>query len=164
MNNVKHALFLFVILMLVWVLLTSWNTQEIVAGIIVSVLIVLLTMKLEPVLGAIRVNPKSILYSILYFFTFIKELIVSNLDVARRVLSPSLPINPGFVKVNTRLKSKIGKLVLANSITLTPGTLTAEVEGDHLYIHWIDVTEDKIDGATKEIVGKFEKYLEVIFG
>lgn len=164
MNKVKHSLLLFVILMIIWMLLTSWNIQEIIAGAITSVLIVLLTLKLEPVLGAIRLTPKSIAYSILYVFVFIQELIVSNLDVARRVLTPSLPINPGFVMVNTRLKSKIGKLVLANSITLTPGTLTAEVRGSHLYIHWIDITEDKIEGATKEIVRKFEKYLEVIFG
>lgn len=164
MNKVKHSLFLFVILMLIWILLTSLNIQELTAGIITSILIVLLTMKLEPVLGDIKINPKSILYSIIYFFIFVKELIVSNFDVARRVLSPSLPINPGIVKVHTKLKSKIGKLVLANSITLTPGTLTTEIEGENLYIHWIDITEDDMDGATKEIVEKFEKYLEVIFG
>ncbi len=164
MNKVKHSLFLFVILMVTWMLLTPLHSQEIIAGVIASILIVLLTLKMEPVLGDIRLTPKSLLYSLLYIFVFVRELIISNLDVARRVLSPSLPMNPGIVKVRTKLKSKIGKVVLANSITLTPGTLTADVKGENLYIHWIDITAEDIDGATVKIVNKFEKYLEVIFG
>ncbi|MFP4547548.1 MAG: Na+/H+ antiporter subunit E [Fidelibacterota bacterium] len=164
MNKVKHSLFLFVILMVIWLLLTSLHSQEIVAGVITSILIVLLTVKLEPILGDIHLTPKSFFYSLLYIFVFIRELIISNLDVARRVLSPSLPMNPGIVEVRTKLKSKIGKMVLANSITLTPGTLTADVKGENLYIHWIDITAKDINGATNEIVNKFEKYLEVIFG
>jgi multicomponent Na+:H+ antiporter subunit E len=54
--------------------------------------------------------------------------------------------------------------VLANSITLTPGTLSVEIKGDLLYVHCIDVKETDMDRATEEIVGGFEKYLEVIFG
>lgn len=164
MNKIKHSLLIFATLMMIWILLTSLDIQELIAGAITSLLIVIFTMKLEPVLGAIKINPKSIFFSVIYLFVFIKELIISNLDVARRVISPSLPIKPGLVKVKTKLQSKIGKLVLANSITLTPGTLTTEVDGEDLYIHWIDVTKEDINGATKEIVTKFEKYLEVIFG
>ncbi len=164
MNKIKHNLYLFAGLFLVWVLLTSLNSQEIVAGVIVSAIIVWLMQKMKPVLGAIHYSPKAIAFSISFFFIFIKELILSNLDVARRVFSPSLPLNPGIVKVHTNLTSDIGKLVLANSITLTPGTLTTEIKDDLLYIHWIDITAEDMDGATQEIVKKFEKYLEVIFG
>ncbi|MBN2280336.1 MAG: Na+/H+ antiporter subunit E [Candidatus Marinimicrobia bacterium] len=164
MNKLKHSLILFFMLMVIWLLLTSPDLQEIIAGVITSAMIVLLTQKLEPVLGDVRITPQSIISVIRFIFVFLRELIVSNLDVAKRVLSPSLPINPGFVIVNTRLKSNIGKLVLANSITLTPGTLTTEVKGQNLYIHWIDIKEDDMEGATKEIVQKFEKHLEVIFG
>jgi len=53
---------------------------------------------------------------------------------------------------------------LANSITLTPGTLTVEMRNEYFYIHWIDVTKEDILGATEAIVSKFEKYLEVIYG
>ncbi|MCF7885899.1 MAG: Na+/H+ antiporter subunit E [Candidatus Marinimicrobia bacterium] len=164
MKNFKHSIILFIILMVIWILLTSWETQELIAGLITSFLIAILTYRLEPVLAAINLTPKALLYSIAYIFVFAKELILSNLDVARRVLTPSLPLKPGIVKVNTKLKSKIGKLVLANSITLTPGTLTAEVKNGNLYIHWIDIKEEDVAGATQEIVAKFEKYLEVIFG
>jgi len=53
---------------------------------------------------------------------------------------------------------------LANSITLTPGTLTVETDGEDYYIHWIDVSSKDIEGATEKIVHKFEKYLEVFYG
>jgi multicomponent Na+:H+ antiporter subunit E len=68
------------------------------------------------------------------------------------------------VEVKTTLKSEFGRMLLANSITLTPGTLTVEVIGDSFFIHWIDVKEDTVEAASKEIVKKFEKYLEVIYG
>jgi multicomponent Na+:H+ antiporter subunit E len=97
-------------------------------------------------------------------FVFLGELIKSNLDVAFRVLHPKLPINPGIVKVKTRLTSRLGRIALANSITLTPGTITVETKGDTFYIHWIDARAKNIEESTKAIVEKFERYLEVIFG
>ena len=164
MNKVKHSLFLFVILMVVWALFTSVDGQEILTGAIISLLITLITIKAEPILGHIKLTPKSFVYFLLYIVVFIKELIMSNIDVARRVVDPKLPIKPGIVKVRTKLKSKLGKIILANSITLTPGTMTTEIKDDYLYIHWIEISHDDIEGATKEIVETFEKYLEVIFG
>ena len=68
------------------------------------------------------------------------------------------------VEVKTKLKSRIGRIFLANSITLTPGTLTVETKDDAYYIHWIDVTSETVEESTREIVSKFEKYLEVFFG
>lgn len=99
-----------------------------------------------------------------YAVVFLKELIKANLDVAYRVVRPSLPIRPGIVEVKTTLKSPIGRLVLANSITLTPGTLTVETHDDSFFIHWIDVTAPDIETATQEIVRQFERYLEIMYG
>ena len=67
------------------------------------------------------------------------------MTIARIVLAPSLPLNPGIVKVKTRLQSKMGRLMLANSITLTPGTLTVEMQGEWLYIHWVTVDSAEVD-------------------
>jgi multicomponent Na+:H+ antiporter subunit E len=164
MNKVKHSFFLFVILMVFWILFTSVKKQELITGAIVSFIITIISLKMEPILGDIKLTPKSLLFSIIYVFVFIKELIISNIDVARRVIDPKLPIKPGIVKVQTKLKSKLGKMVLANSITLTPGTMTTEIKDDYLYIHWIEAKEKDVEGATKVIVQTFEKYLEVIFG
>jgi multicomponent Na+:H+ antiporter subunit E len=103
-------------------------------------------------------------YTILYLVVFLWELIKSNVNVALRVINPKLPINPGIVKVKTRLKSPMGRMILANSITLTPGTLTIDIKDDFFYIHWIDVKTLDAEEVRKEIFGKFEKYLEVIYG
>ena len=99
-----------------------------------------------------------------YFGYFFRELVKSNFRLAAIVVSPRLPINPGIVKVRTRLKSRMGRLMLANSITLTPGTLTVELEDEWLYVHWVDIESEDVEAATASIVSGFERYLEVIYG
>jgi multicomponent Na+:H+ antiporter subunit E len=94
----------------------------------------------------------------------IKEICKANIDVALRVVRPVIPIKPGIVRVSTKLESKLGRWVLANSITLTPGTITVETKGKDVYVHWISITADDADSATAQIVTQFEKYLEVVFG
>jgi multicomponent Na+:H+ antiporter subunit E len=75
-----------------------------------------------------------------------------------------MPLNPGIVKVKTKLATNAGKTVLANSITLTPGTMTVDIrEEGHLYVHCIDVKETETEKATKKIADKFEKILLKIF-
>jgi multicomponent Na+:H+ antiporter subunit E len=92
-------------------------------------------------------------------------MIKANFDVAYRVVHPKLPIKPGIVKVKTRLKSDTGLTFLANSITLTPGTMSVDIdrENGYLYIHWINVKSADVEKATEIIVSRFEKILEKIF-
>ena len=160
----KKDILFFISLLIVWIFLAGTSQQEIIIGAIVSLLLTIIFFSKATIFSEFNLNPKAIFYSLIYVFVFIWELIKSNLDVAIRVIQPTIPINPGIVKVKTKLKSKLGRTILANSITLTPGTLTVETIGEDYYIHWIDVTSDDIEGATKKIVSKFEKYLEVIFG
>jgi multicomponent Na+:H+ antiporter subunit E len=80
------------------------------------------------------------------------------------VLHPKLPIKPGIVLVKTKLKTPLGRLLLANSITLTPGTITVESDGDDFYIHWIRVEGVHDKERTRKIVSGFEGFLEVICG
>lgn len=65
----------------------------------------------------------------------LKEVIKSSLEVARVVLSPSLPIQPEMVEFATAEKSESGKVILGNSITLSPGTVTIDVDDDRLLVH-----------------------------
>ena len=163
--NVKNVILSFILLLVTWLLLNSkFDIATIGIGIIVSLFISIAICSKCEVFSELNVSPKGVYYFFLYFFVFLGALIKSNLDVARRVISPSLPINPGIVEVQTKLKSKIGRLVLANSITLTPGTLSIDIKDDKIYIHWINVTDADNENATKEIVKTFEKYLEVIYG
>ncbi len=153
------------VLFLLWMMfVASLDPQEIVTGLFVAFFTSLITGSViagkEPLKW---LSPKRWFYFFLFALYFIKELTLANLDVAYRVIHPRLPINPGIVRVKTKLKTPIAKLVLANSITMTPGTITVDVHGDTLYIHWIDVKGKDVETATKNIVEGFEKYLEVIF-
>ena len=96
-----------------------------------------------------------------YIFVFLIELTKANIDVARRALSPKLPVNPGIVKVPVELKSEYGESMLANSITLTPGTITMDIaeqdEKTWYYIHWIDVAKEDPEEAGEAIKGTLER-------
>jgi multicomponent Na+:H+ antiporter subunit E len=70
-----------------------------------------------------------------FWAVLLREITVSNVDVVRAILSPRLPIQPHFLRVRTRQSTDLGKVILANSITLTPGTVTVDVQGDELLIH-----------------------------
>jgi len=100
---------------------------------------------------------------IIYFPLFVWYCIRANLDVAYRVIHPKMPLRPGIVKIKTSLKKDISKTFLANSITLTPGTMTVDIDGEYLYIHWIWIVDERTEEATKLIAGKFEKYIRRIF-
>ena len=108
--------------------------------------------------------PQRIFYAVTFVGYLFVSIIKSNFDVAGRVIQKNIPIKPGIVKVRTKLKSKVGRMILANSITLTPGTLSVDVKDDYFFIHWIDVSSTNVDKASAAIVAGFEKYLEVIFG
>lgn len=153
-----------VFLFLVWLMFTStFFWQEALVGALVSMLISLASIRLFTCCTISIFNPVKIFWMIWYFFVFLKLLVVANLDVARRVISPSLPINPGIVKFKTKLTTNYSKMVLANSITLTPGTLSIDVVGDTFYIHWIDVETTDPEEAFKIIAEPFEKILLKIF-
>ena len=142
----------------------SLHPQILISGLVVSAIISGLLCTKCQLFSDLKLTPKAFITSIVFIFVFLFDLLKSNIDVAIRVLSPSLPINPGIVEVKTKLKSKFGRMLLANSITLTPGTLTVEVIEDSFFIHWIDVQEIDIDRASKDLVEKFEKYLAVMYG
>lgn len=148
-----------------WLLLNnSLKTEIIIPGAVISLLLPFFFCGRCEAFTHLRLTPKALIYSILFLFTFLIALVKANLDVAYRVLAPSLPINPGIVEVKTKLKSKIGRIILANAITLTPGTFTLEVSGDSMFIHWINVKSTDREENTSSIVRPFEKYLEVMYG
>lgn len=165
MKRLFARFLIFTFLLVIWLLLTyPFHIQELAAGAVVSLLIALFPVGSIPIFAEMRTGPRAITWGIAYLFIFLFELVKSNLDVAFRVLHRKIPIQPGIVKVRTKLTSRIGRLALANSITLTPGTITVETKGEYFYVHWIDVRARNIEETTQNIVSKFEKYLEVIFG
>ena len=163
-DRIKSFFWLFFFLFVLWLLLTStFNSQELLIGVFVCLLIAVITHKFYIRLGFPSLGPKKFYFSFVYILVLFYEIIKANLDVALRVIRPSLPINPGVVIIKTGLKSDIAKTILANSITLTPGTFTLDIQGDKLLIHWIDVEAADVEAATDIIGERFEKYLRIIF-
>ncbi|MGQ9477216.1 MAG: Na+/H+ antiporter subunit E [Candidatus Bipolaricaulia bacterium] len=149
-----------------WVLLV-WplDWQEIFIGLFAALIAMILFG------GMLRVkelkkllNPLRYLWGLYYILALIYYIIKANLDVAYRVLHPKMPILPGIVKVRTTLKNDIARTILANSITLTPGTLSVDLSDDgHYYVHWINVRAQDVEGASERIVGRFERILRRVF-
>ena len=163
-HRIRNFAYLFSILFIIWLTLTSsLHWQELSAGVFISIVLSLILSKNYNKLGLPPIGIKRIAFSIAYIAILFKEIVIANIDVAYRVIHPKMPINPGIVVIKTTLKQDIAKMILANSITLTPGTFTLDILGDTLLIHWINVRSDKTLDATEIIGEKFEKYLRVIF-
>ena len=156
---------LWLTLMLIWVIANgTLALDSLITGLVISAAIALAFASIARVYGVIRWSPKVIFYYLLYLGVFLIELTKANLNVMRLVFSPRIEIQPGIVEIKTGLKSPIGRLALANSITLTPGTLVVDIKDDSLFIHWINVSATDPVGATEEISARFEKYLKVVYG
>jgi multicomponent Na+:H+ antiporter subunit E len=166
MTQARHPGVQFAALLFFWLVLNgSLASDVLIIGVIAAAVITLLLPGAIPFFGQFRAGePRAWAAAVGYFTYFFKELVKSNLRIAAVVLAPSLPVSPGIVKVRTKLKTPMGRLLLANSITLTPGTLTVDLDGDWLYIHWVRVESVDVDKATAEIVAGFERYLEVMYG
>ena len=164
-SRTRNVIIVFATLLLFWLMLQGSLARDVlIIGSLVSFAIALLYRDGLSFFTEFRATPQAFIAGFRYYGYFFRELAISNFKLAAIVLSPSLPINPGIVKVRTKLKSRMGRLMLANSITLTPGTLTVEMEGEWIYVHWVTVDSTDIEAATKEIVAGFERYLEVMYG
>jgi multicomponent Na+:H+ antiporter subunit E len=132
------ALLVFASCLLLWILLTSsLDAQELLAGVLVALAVSLLFNRRFHLFTGLRITPLLPFHLFVYLGHFLLALLRANIDLALRVLSPSLPIRPQLVAVRTGLQSPLGRLLLANTITLTPGTLTVDVTGDTLLVHWV---------------------------
>ena len=160
-----RRLIYFVVALVVWLLLTwSIDTQMLIAGVIASIIVVVLFHEIMPKEHQVFISPVRMFWLLLYVPVFFYHMLIANLDVVYRALHPKMPIKPGIVKIKTKLKTDSGITALANSITLTPGTLTVDLTDDgFLYVHWINVKSDDVEQATKFIAKRFEWFLEKIF-
>ncbi|MGH7313209.1 MAG: Na+/H+ antiporter subunit E [Candidatus Rokuibacteriota bacterium] len=110
---------------------------------------------LEMVSLAARCSPRFLLY----VPWLLKEIVVANIQVARLVLHPRLPIDPVVVRFDTRLSGDLARTTFANSITLTPGTVTLDVDGSEFVVHAVARTMADLAGGAMErrIAAVFEE-------
>ncbi len=110
----------------------------------------------------IRQTLTSVPYILLYVLVFLKEVIVANVDVAYRVLVPGRALKPQVILVPLRVETALGVTTIANSVTITPGTMTLDHDPDQnaLYVHMIDGRDPE---AVVEPIRQWERYALRIF-
>ncbi len=127
---VKSRIVVFIFAVLVWLALTGLGVQEIIAGVVVALLVSLIAGHFLITTHKQKHMLHRWLYAVLYFFKFMWEMVKANFHVAYIVVHPLVPVKPGIVKIKTKLTKDAAITVLTNSITLTPGTLTIDVNED----------------------------------
>jgi len=163
---VRSRIVTFVISFILWLCLSfSLDWQHVTVGAFVSLLVALSMGDMFTDKAHAWIDPRRYAWFAWYMIVFTWECIKCNVDVACRVIGPRLAINPGIVKVKTVLRTETALTFLANSITLTPGTFSVDIDkhNGYLYIHWIDVKTQDVEEASKIIVGTFEHILKEVF-
>ncbi|MFC1571530.1 Na+/H+ antiporter subunit E [Candidatus Margulisiibacteriota bacterium] len=161
---INRIIITFSFLFVVWLLFTfSLRPFSLLLGVVFSFIIALFTYDLfiEKEEKIQQGRLPRFQYFPLYVFVLLWEIYWSSFIVVYQVIT--MRINPGIVKIRTRLKSRFACALLANSITLTPGTVTVDLEGDQLTVHWLAVKDTNAHRAAKKIKGSFEAQLRRIF-
>lgn len=171
-NPWQKVVITFFVLLVYWVVLTGrFEVSYLVTGVILCGFMSLITYDFFTRDIKRRGNffSRMLIFVFLYIpelaFIFLFRIIEANVNVARHVIK--MDINPGIIKIHTNLRSHTAVTALANIITLTPGTLTIDVketlEGNTLYVHWIDVETFSSEEAGEIIKGGVEEWLQRIF-
>lgn len=163
---------LFGSLFLIWIMLSGrLEISSLVTGGLVSFVIVKLTWRLfftgtRDIPGQYHAPVTPHVLEILFFFpAFFLDLFRATTEVARIALSRHISIRPGIVGVNIELRNKTALVLLANQITLTPGTLTvdADMSGHRLYIHCLDLKtldESHVAGEVAAMEARMRRMME----
>jgi len=159
----KKTVSSFIVFYLLWVILAGIEPWELLLGGGISLILAVLVGPLVPYVLTGRSLVQVVKYIVLFVPLFVWKLVVANVQMAKLVLTPSLPIKPGFIVVKTGLQGDLAKLSLANAITLTPGTLSVDVKEDEVLIHWVTVKGETASEHRNEISKAFEKTLGGIF-
>ncbi|MBP6016349.1 MAG: Na+/H+ antiporter subunit E [Candidatus Promineofilum sp.] len=131
-----------VLLTLVYLALTS-NLEwvNIVVALLLAALVVMLVRPTPRPTGP-RNFPRSFVAFVRYIANLIQDLTVSGIQMARLVLTPSLPIRPGIIAIAAETETDLGLTLSAHAVTLTPGELVVEIGDDHImYTHALDATQ-----------------------
>ena len=155
----KYAVALGMTLFGVWLLWSGhYNPLLISFGAVSCLLVVLLSWRMDIVDEEAAPVQLGLRPFIFYAPWLAWRIVLANIDVARLILDPQLPVSPVIVRVKASQKGDLGRVIYANSITLTPGTTTVTLEGDQLLVHTIhrEVGEDLAGGAMAKRVCALE--------
>lgn len=147
-----------IVLLVFWLVLSGIYTQFLVtAGVISAIAIALLATRMG--VADEEGLPLQLASSALTYWPWLVwQIILSALNVTKIILNPSLPISPTLTRVKMSQKSDVARVTYANSITLTPGTISVDIEGDEILVHAItgENASDVESGDMDARVAKFE--------
>lgn len=158
MNKISLALS-FGLLFSFWVLLSGFfDFMHLFLGVICSLLVAYISHDLLVGEAEIRTSSKRVLRFLAYLPWLLYQILLANIDVAYRTLHPKMPIEPGIIRFKTNLKTEMALTTLANSITLTPGTVTIDVREGEYFVHAIakEPAEGLLAGEMQARVKKIE--------
>ena len=135
MSKPRHAIKLILFLFAIWLLLSGHYTPLMLTLGLLSTLLVVVLVNRANLIDQEK-QPIIIKPSVLFYWGWLgREIVKSNIDVARRILNPRLQISPNVFTVKASQKSDLGRVTYANSITLVPGTVAMDVEEDVITVH-----------------------------
>ncbi len=149
-------------LLFVWLMLNNtFSLGHIVLGSVLAIVIPLLCVSLRVPQHTVKRPLKTISYALLV----LKDIVVANIEVALLVVGPINKINPGFVAVPLDVTGTFPITVLASSVTMTPGTVSADISKDEkwLYVHVLNMPEDEQE-VIALIKHRYESRIKEIFG
>jgi multicomponent Na+:H+ antiporter subunit E len=127
-----NAALVFAACLALWLVLSGHPTPlHLAQGVLAAALVAYLNRDLELLSASVRCGPRFLAY----IPWLIKEIVVANVQVTRIVLHPRLPMDPAVVRFRTRLTGDLAVTTFANSITLTPGTVTIDVDEREFVVH-----------------------------
>ena len=158
-KRLLHSISLGLVLFGVWLLLSGFFEPLLLGlGVLSCVVVVSIANRMDVIDH--EGHPNHLGWRILTYWLWLAvEIFKANLDVARRVLDPKLPIHPVLVRVKASQASELGQVIYANSITLTPGTVSMQVEGGEILVHAItrEMAEDLEGGEMDRRVTAVER-------
>jgi len=131
-----HAVSLWLVMMVLWLALSGMFQALLIGfGIASCILVVVIALRMDVIDEEghpVHLHP---LGMAAYIGWLALEVVKSNIDVARRILDPALPIEPTLVRLPCSQRTDLGRVIYANSITLTPGTVTIDLDDTHVTVH-----------------------------
>ena len=131
----RFAFILALVMAAVWVVLSGYFTTFILSLGVISIVIVLWICSRMKILDGETVPYLSLPKTLSYFVWLFSEIVKANMAVVKAVLSPDLKVSPCLTKIPLDCGTDMGRAMFANSITLTPGTVSVNMEDDHILVH-----------------------------
>ena len=148
-----HKISLIISLLVLWIILSGHYTLlQLSLGLLSVLIVTIISSRMNLIIFDQPILQLYFIKFIPYGFWLMIQILRSNIDVCIRILNPKLPINPQLVTVKSTQASNLAKVIYANSITLTPGTISIDLDGSEIEVH--SLSETGVDGLKTGVMDK----------